>query len=252
MDHTLIYPIGTTAACCYASKFLAQAGVEITDHPSPEVTHLLLDVPGFGTDGLLRGGGNVEQVLSMLPPNITVTGGNLHHSALLEYHTIDFLKDARYLAENASITADCALRVAAPKMTLTFADSPALVIGWGRIGKCLGQLLRAVGAQVTIAARKEADRAMIRALGYAAVDMDGIRNRLPRCRLIFNTVPEMVLHKEDLARSPNCVKVDLASKPGMDGPDVIWARGLPGIHVPESSGQLIAETFLRLYKEDVK
>ena len=70
-------------------------------------------------------------------------------------------------------------------------------------------------------------------------------------RLIFNTVPEMVLHREVTARChPDCVKIELASRPGIDAEDVIIARGLPGIHMPESSGKLISETFLRLYQKE--
>ena len=42
------------------------------------------------------------------------------------------------------------------------------------------------------------------------------------------------------------MKIELASKAGMVGDDIIPARGLPGIHMPESSGELIAKTFLRL------
>lgn len=245
----LVYPVGNTEACRYASVFLKQAGVGLVDHPAPEVTHLLLDVPSFGADGRLRGGGELKRILEMLPSDIVVVGGNLMHPALEGYQVIDLLKDAQYLAVNAAITADCALQVAAPLLTTTFADSPALIIGWGRIGKCLGQLLRAVGADVTIAARKETDRAMIRALGFAAVDTGGISDLLSKYRLLFNTVPELILHKGELRGCRNCVKIDLASKPGINGDDVVWARGLPGIHAPESSGRLIAETFLRSCKE---
>jgi hypothetical protein len=43
--------------------------------------------------------------------------------------------------------------------------------------------------------------------------------------------------------------IDLASRQGIDHEDVIIARGLPGIHFPESSGILIAKTFLQYYKE---
>jgi len=32
----------------------------------------------------------------------------------------------------------------------------------------------------------------------------------------------------------------------MEADDVIWARGLPGKEAPESSGELIARTVLRL------
>ena len=44
----------------------------------------------------------------------------------------------------------------------------------------------------------------------------------------------------------DCLKIDLASLPGMDGSDVIVARGLPNLEAPESSGHLIAKTVLRL------
>ena len=52
---------------------------------------------------------------------------------------------------------------------------------------------------------------------------------------------------------PGCVKLELASSPGMEGSDIIQARGLPGKMAPESSGKLIARTVLRLgVKEDVR
>ena len=250
MEKHLVYPIGSTAASRYAADFLRRRGLALVDHPTPEVTHLLLDVPGFGNDGLLRGGGAVEKVLETLPQYITVAGGNLDHPALDGYRKIDLLQDGTYIAENAAITADCTLQTAAPLLTTTFARSPALIIGWGRIGKCLGQLLKAIGCEVTIAARKPADRAMLQALGYRAADPTRLDRELPRFRLLFNTAPAPVLDKAQLALCEHCVKIDLASKKGLVGDNVVWARGLPGICAPETSGHLIADTFLRLIKED--
>ena len=40
--------------------------------------------------------------------------------------------------------------------------------------------------------------------------------------------------------------IDLASKLGIEAEDVIWARGLPGKDAPETSGDLIARTVIRL------
>lgn len=252
MDSILVFPAGMTAACRYSKEALEKAGIRTVDHPTPEVTHLLLDVPSFGSDGLLRSGGAVDALLQMLPPDVTVIGGNLVHPALEGYQTLDLLRNAGYLAANAAITADCALQVAAPRMTVTFAGSPTLVIGWGRIGKCLGKLLKAIGADVTVAARKETDRAMLQALGYRAADTAHLEDVLPKCRLIFNTAPEMLLRREQLALCKHCVKIDLASQLGMEGDDVIWARGLPGKYAPESSGNLIAKTLLKAIREEGK
>ena len=46
------------------------------------------------------------------------------------------------------------------------------------------------------------------------------------------------------------VLMDLASSPGIDGENVLWARGLPGKIAPESSGELIAKTVMRLWEEN--
>jgi len=193
----------------------------------------------------------VNALLEKLPERCVVYGGNLHHPALGRLQTVDFLKDEGYLAANAYITAECALDVALPYLTVTLRGCPVLIIGFGRIGKCLGQLLRAIGADVTISARKEQDLAMIGALGHTPIPTSRIPDFLSRYRLIFNTVPAPVLQEEDLARCPeDCVKIELASRDGMAGDDIVIARGLPGIHLPESSGALIANTFLQYYKEE--
>ena len=250
MKNLLVYPVGNSSTSHYVKIFLQQRGVPLVDHPTPEVSHLLLDVPSFGNDRQLRGGGAPERYLDMLPEYITVVGGNLEHPALDGYNKLDLLKDELYLAQNAAITAECALQVAAPLMTTTFSGCPVLIIGWGRIGKCLGKLLQALGCNVTVAARKYTDRAMLRALGYQDADPNQISCLLCDFRLIFNTVPSPILNREQLSPCRNCILIDLASQKGMDGDDVIWARGLPGIHAPESSGLLIAETLLRLLKEE--
>ena len=250
MSKILIYPAGTTAACQHAATCIHKENYALVDHPTPEVTHLLLDVPSFAPDGNLRGGGAVERLLEMLPPDVTVVGGNLNHPALEEKRVVDLLKDETYLAMNAAITAECALEIAMPQLNTALYDSPALIIGWGRIGKCLARLLKAFGCPVTVAARKESGRAMLRALQYTAVDTAQLATILPGYRLIFNTAPEPVLSAKELQKAKNCLKIDLASRRGLEGEDVLWARGLPGIHAPESSGKLIAETLLHYIKEE--
>lgn len=90
---------------------------------------------------------------------------------------------------------------------------------------------------------------MLAALGYSQVSTDGIPDLLPEIRLLVNTAPAKVLSRGQLSLCRSCVKIDLASQPGLEGTDVITARGLPGRYAPESSGKLIAETILRLTKE---
>lgn len=243
----ILYPIGSTQACLCAAEQLKEHGITLTDHPMPEVTHILLDVPSFDDTGYLRGGGNIEGVLERLPPSLTVIGGGLNNPALADYRKRDLLQDEIYVAGNAAITADCAIRIAGEQMKATFQDCPALILGWGRIGKCLTRLLSGLGCSVTVAARKESDRAMVTSLGIGAVDYFQIPGILKQYRLIFNTVPQTVLTRQP---PEDCICIDLASSRGIIAEGVLWARGLPGIYAPFSSGKLIAERILHYSKEE--
>jgi dipicolinate synthase subunit A len=122
-----------------------------------------------------------------------------------------------------------------------------LIIGWGRIGKCLTRIFRGLEADLTIVARKGNDRAMAKALGYTAIDFEELRHGIDRYRLIINTVPASVLDCDLTAECmPGCLLMDLASVQGIDAPNVLWARGLPGRDAPEASGALIARSTIRL------
>lgn len=237
-----------TAGNVSASRFLSQ-NFRVSPTPAPDVTHLLLPVPSFEADGRIRGGGLLEHILADLPENITVIGGNLNHPLLKGYRCIDLLRDGEYVARNAAITADCAIRVAANALPVVWDGCSVLIIGWGRIGKCLAAQLKAMGADVTVTARKAEDRWILKAMGYGAIDPSKIRTP-ERYRVIFNTAPAPVME----CGPGNAIKIDLASAPGIFGEDVIRAGGLPGKMAPESSGKLIAETIFRLFhgKEEAK
>lgn len=246
-----IYCAGSTRASRYAATYLKELHLPVVDHLTDTIQHLLLDVPSLGPEGQLRGGGSVEDLLNRISKDTVIYGGNLTDPVFENYKTIDFLHDPAYLAENAYITSECALDVALPYLNITLRRCPTLIIGWGRIGKCLAQLLKNMDADVTVAARKESDRAMIHAMGYQATDTYCLEDPLPHYRLIFNTVPSPVLNESHAGLyHPDCVKIELASKNGIIGDDVIIARGLPGIHTPESSGKLIAHTFLKYYQKE--
>lgn len=247
MNSDLYFLAGSTPALSIAKSALLRRGCNVADHPGMAVTHLLLPVPSFEADGAIKGGGKLEPLLEQLPKTVTVFGGNLNQPELTGYKTVDFLQDPLYLAENAAITAHCAIKLALARLPVTLDGCHVLVIGWGRIGKCLSALLKAMGAKVTVAARKEADRAMVRALGYDAEDPARLSFGLMRYRVIFNTVPAPVLDADKAGHCrQDCLKIDLASVLGIAGDGVIWARGLPGKDAPETSGNLIARTAIRL------
>lgn len=244
MDDYVFYCAANNKALIYAAAFLMEEGAVFVPCPDHTVTHLLLPVPSFEADGSIKGGGNLKELLSQLPKTVTVIGGNLKRPELAEYEVLDLLEDPWYLAKNAGITAHCTLELALEKLPIILDRCPVLIIGWGRIGKCLSKLLRAMGACVTVAARKESRRVMIETLGYKSCSIEEICPE--KFRLIINTVPAMILPDTQ----GTALKMDLASVPGIGGRDVLRARGLPGLLAPESSGELIAQVITRWIKEN--
>lgn len=229
MEEILIYIPDGSAATTHAAKLFHRWGFSVTTLPCPGMTHVLLGVPC--------------QDIPKLPDHVVVFGGNL--PAMRQKH-VDLLQDEWYLAANAAITAHCALEIAMAQLPVILDECETLVIGWGRIGKCLAQLLRSLGAKVTVAARKEADLAILAATGYKVAKIGDVD--CGRYRLILNTAPAPVLDGDAAAR--DALILDLASKKGISGERVIWARGLPGKQAPESSGALIARTVLRYLEKE--
>jgi dipicolinate synthase subunit A len=235
------YVVGGPKALETVSRELTLRGQTVAQAPSPEVTHLVLGVP------CRMSASELEGLLDQLPKSIRVIGGFLDRLELQGYHCIDLLKDELYLAKNASITAHCALRIALEQLPVTLEHCPVLILGGGRIGKCLAPLLKALGAEVVVAVRNDVHRAMWQALGYETETLPLPAYILPRFRVVFNTVPAPLLSARALENCRNdCVKIELASFPGMEGEGIIDARGLPGRLAPESSGKLIARSVLRL------
>ena len=233
-----------TSICCpmqsgamgYAAQFLQDAGYRVSQNPESDCSHLLLPVPSFS-----NGDDYLKPILKDLPPKVTVYGGFLNIPPLIGYRRADFLTDPYYLARNAAITAECTIEIVENILQQDVAEHTILILGWGRIGKCLGKLLQGKGAKVAIAARKDADLALIEVLGYQAIQL---QDPIPDAEFIINTIPAMVLPQVP----ENCHAIELASRPGMIGKNIISARGLPGKMRPVDSGKLIAETFIRLSK----
>lgn len=215
-----------TPTLLYAKRALIDVGWEYCDTGK----YLLLPIP------------TRSDYSHLVNKDTIVIGGNLSHPC----PCIDLLQDPFYLAENARITAYCAIKYAIANLPVTIYDCDMLILGWGRIGKCLSQLLRNLGANVTVYARKPVDRAALASLGYNTTNhLEDVQ----QYRVIFNTAPTPLVPASALA--PEQVKIDLASSRGIDGEDVIWARGLPGRDAPETSGKLIAKTIHRLRKEGI-
>lgn len=249
MDDTTLFCAGSTQAVRHSADILSRKGIAIVYEPCDAVTCVLLDIPSIGPTNDLRDGKCLRGLLDALPNEAVIIGGGLDHPLLKGRKKYDLLKKEGYLKENARITAYCALHIITGALPVTLEDCPVLVIGWGRIGKILTSLLVRLGAHVTVATRDIRSMASLAKLGISAVLTDSIDPQ--KFKLILNTAPAPVLSAEALDVNAGAVKIDLASIKGLAGDDVIWARGLPGLYAPESSGTLIARYVLDYLKEDI-
>jgi hypothetical protein len=236
MVEKTIYIAAESPALIHAAVELNHNGIPFTADPE-EADVLLYSVP---TPPFLR---------DEIPIGPMIIGGNLDFLDP-KIQKFDLLKDPDYLALNALLTAEAALGLLLPKLECSFTQAHTLILGWGRIGKCLDQLLRRIGIPVSVYARKPEDRAMLGALGYTPVTKQECVSNIGRYKCIINTAPASILSCEDMApAAKECICMDLASTLSLTGPGVIHARGLPGKYKAEASGKLIAKTILKHFGE---
>ena len=89
------------------------------------------------------------------------------------------------------------------------------------------------------------------------MDLAQMGRQLGRFRVVFNTIPSLILDAALLEQlREGCLLVDLASQPGIDqkaaaaaGHPVIWARSLPGKLAPVTAAEAIRDTLYYILEE---
>lgn len=229
---------------------------------------VILPMP-LSTDGktvhapFSRGCLPLEQVYAAIVPSQPVFGGRITPdiAAAFERRSItayDVLDREELSVANAVPTAEGALQLMMEELPITIDGSNVLIVGYGRIGKILARMLVSLGASVTVAARKPADRTWARIQGCTAVSTAALGGTLPPYDAVVNTVPSLLLTRAVLERmSPRTLLIDLASRPGGMDFDAaaslhmktIWALSLPGRVAPKTAARVIEQTVLQILEE---
>lgn len=177
----------------------------------------------------------------------------------------DYFRSEELQIRNAVPTAEGAVMMAMQALDVTIRGCRAAVTGYGRIGKTLSSLLAAMGAEVTVVARKGTDLAYAASYGFDTVkivESKTDRGLEPLCSgydVIFNTVPVKLFDRDLLASmSRKTYILDLASVPGgVDmqaaseyGIRTEWGLSLPGRCFPMSAGAVICETVLGILESE--
>ena len=172
----------------------------------------------------------------------------------------DFLNREEMQVCNAVPTAEGAIEIAISETPFTLHNSNCLVLGYGKVGKILAKSLDALGAKTYVSARKYADLALIEGHGCYPLTVSEAKSRLGEFDIIFNTVPALILSKNELLHiRRDTLVIDLASKPGgVDfetakelGIHVVWALSLPGRVAPVTAGIIIKDTIINMLREEV-
>lgn len=152
---------------------------------------------------------------------------------------------------NAVPTAEGAVEIAMRELPTTVFGMECAVVGYGKVGRVLAATLNALGANVTVFARRAEARAWAKVDGCKAEDTEKLATSAHGFTCVFNTVPAVLIDESVInSLSRDALIVDLASSPG--GVDVgaaekrgircISALSLPGRVAPDSAGMIIAET----------
>jgi dipicolinate synthase subunit A len=202
-----------------------------------------------------------RELFESLQGDVLLAGGKFSPSvkAMAEERGVrlfDYFESEELQQKNALPTAEGAVAILMREIPRTVSGLPVVVTGFGRVARALVRLLLAMGARVTVAARKKEDLRAAAALGCGVLQLAGEDALLSVCRgfaAIFNTVPYWLFHKRIVAAlDPQTLLIDLASSPGgIDaaaaakyGVRSVWALSLPGKYAPITAGEIIADTVL--------
>ena len=189
-----------------------------------------------------------EELITCKGPLIVFAGAiNEAWKQFLEQNGIvywDFMQLPEVVEQNAWITAEATLAEVLNHGQYSVAGQRILVTGYGCCGEKIAKVFAAMGAVVTVAARRQDSRKQVVSDGYHAVSFEEMEKAVQTAHTIINTVPAMVITEKVIQNMrKDALIVDIASKPGGTdfesaqrwGIQARLALGLPGKYTTTSS-----------------
>lgn len=245
----------------YLSRHPVLHRAELTEEKSYD--YVLLPIPPINDEKILNTPCcskkiKAAEIKKLLKPEGIILAGRVDGktSAFFSDFTIyDYMEREELSLLNAIPTAEGAVQIAMEELPVTLSGLKILIVGMGRIGTALAEILKGFGADITVAVRNARGSAKAKITGIKSCSTSAMDTDYA---LVFNTVPAMIFDRELLSRfGENTLFIDLASKPGgIDfeaaselGIKAIWALGLPGKTAPITSGEIIADTVSGILSE---
>ncbi len=159
-------------------------------------------------------------------------------------------------------TAEGAVHHAIALSDITLMGSRCVCTGFGRVGQSMALLLKGMGADVTLCARNESQRARAVGFGLKALELDALGEQLAVADFCFQSAPGLdgyLLDRTTLSQAnPEIVIIELSSPPsGTDlaaaeelGLTALWARGQAG-SASRTAGADEFQVIERMYAESL-
>ena len=223
---------------------------------------IILPLP-LSRDGMTLGGTNARillcDVFGKAPVGVPIFAGNVSDKARAVAEEsgreiYDYFDSEALTEKNAYATAEGAIYLAMQNSERTIFSSKCLVAGYGRIGRYTARLLKCLGADVTVMARREISRVKASLDGHKTVSCEELCRCIRSFDLVFNTVPENIFGEKEISKMSSHQRyIELASPPyGLDrrlcekyNVEIVDGSALPSRYCPESAGEFIAEELFR-------
>ncbi len=172
----------------------------------------------------------------------------------------DILTSDQLKILSSIITAEGILGIAIQETSTTIHGLKVLILGFGRAGKLIAKSFDAMGAKVSVEARKPEDLAWIDAYNYEKIDLKDLNNHLGKFDLVVNTIPANILDNEKLKlfkRGSILINLPTITETKIDiheannlGIKYIWASSLPQLVAPITYAEKIKEVIFEILKKE--
>lgn len=205
----------------------------------------------------------IADICALIDSSKAVFGGQLPKSFCEELdlkgvYWCDYFSLEELAVFNAVPTAEGVIGILIDKLPITVRSMKCAVTGYGKIGKAVAASLKALGADVTVIARKPRDAAEILSQSMHTCTFKDLKIEKNDFDVLINTVPAKVIGKEEMNNlKSDCLLLEVASPPfGIDfgaakehALTVIKASSLPGKVAPKTAGEIIGKTILPIFEK---
>lgn len=226
---------------------------------------LLLPYPYAQKEGKIpgweHGGERLEELLKCLKPYaLVIAGAGVENTMAAwgeqgcSFSLKRYTDDPLFAQRNAEISAEAAVCEAMQRSHRMLDEQNILVLGYGLFARAIVWRLKALGARVWVAARRDKSRKQAMQDGAQAISFEQIVQIAPQMQIVMNTVPAVVVGPVELSRFPDeALLMELASPPyGINlsaavelEKNVVVLPGLPSRYAPLSAAKALKEAVMR-------